>query len=79
LPKCNVRGGKAVIQEPFDWQPTTLMQFYAYLRADESTNAIYAGKKVTEVEIGEGVRGRYLAALLCYYGKSSLERKKELI
>jgi hypothetical protein len=48
-----------------------------YLSAYEPANAVYVGKIVTEVVVGEGVRGRYLDALLKYYGKSSLDNKKD--
>jgi len=48
-----------------------------YLRADQSANDVYQRDKTAEIEIGKGVQGRYIQAMLKYYGKNDLNDKHE--
>lgn len=46
-----------------------------FLRADDMATLVYKSKSIRKVVRGKGVQGRYLDALLSYYGKDSLQDK----
>lgn len=47
-----------------------------FLQRDIKSHAVYRSAEVTKIEVGKGVQGRYKAALLHYFAKTSLEHKE---